>query len=331
MRCQTKTAPRRFKPWANAARFYQKLARAYWKSTGLELKLIFARGNDNFCVVAGRTRNPLCHALSHGGTPGRQCQIEILSAIRAGREESLHLFHCFAGLDSAVMALEEPATQADFFLLAGRVWIRDRAVTNAQLLEALQPALGKKRCSSLLGKMNGLQRQSFESAIEILSLCKTYLRERLELETLRSCLTGDAFVARAMAFLQNHYQENGIGLRQVAEHCGVSCAHLSRRFKESTGQGISACLAQLRIAHAKSLLTQTHTPIAMIAFESGFGSLSQFNRAFLKHCGVTPTQLRIEADHPGQTTGGCGGSHLPVISPGNQHEMHSDSALDAEP
>jgi AraC family transcriptional regulator, melibiose operon regulatory protein len=47
-----------------------------------------------------------------------------------------------------------------------------------------------------------------------------------------------------------------------------------------------------RLSHAQRLLVTTNEPIVNIAFSSGFGSLSRFNKAFRQSFGCTPSEYR---------------------------------------
>jgi AraC-like DNA-binding protein len=48
----------------------------------------------------------------------------------------------------------------------------------------------------------------------------------------------------------------------------------------------------LRVNEACSLLQQSDKSIIEIAEESGFSSLRTFNRAFLRHVGISPREYR---------------------------------------
>ncbi len=67
---------------------------------------------------------------------------------------------------------------------------------------------------------------------------------------------------------------------------------LSRMFKLYTGKILPDYINELRINHAKDLLTSTSDSIVTIAFKTGFESLSTFNRAFHKILNTTPTAFR---------------------------------------
>ena len=83
-----------------------------------------------------------------------------------------------------------------------------------------------------------------------------------------------------------------ITLESIADIAGFSKFHFSRLFKQCSGQNFYDYLCFKRIKTAEMLLLKPTLPITEIALQSGFSSLSTFNRTFkrLKNC--TPTEYR---------------------------------------
>lgn len=107
-------------------------------------------------------------------------------------------------------------------------------------------------------------------------------------------------INRAAKAIQQRYHEP-LNLGDIANTVGLSRERLSRLFHESLGITFSEYLTQTRLAHAIEGLRHSDAPITEIAFESGFQSLSQFNRSFLKSEGCSPSQFRKSQQTP-QTT-----------------------------
>ncbi|MDX2007906.1 MAG: AraC family transcriptional regulator [Meiothermus sp.] len=78
-----------------------------------------------------------------------------------------------------------------------------------------------------------------------------------------------------------------IGLEQLAQSVGMSCAHLSRAFRNAYSLPPHAYRLQVRIERAKALLRQG-AEAAQIAFDLGFNSQSHFITQFKRWTGVTP-------------------------------------------
>src|SRR5690606_41212153 len=67
----------------------------------------------------------------------------------------------------------------------------------------------------------------------------------------------------------------------------------SRYFTMKTSKSFSYFLTELRIRNAcKQLSTEEAKTIAQICYESGFNTLSNFNKQFKTFIGMTPTEYR---------------------------------------
>ncbi len=86
-------------------------------------------------------------------------------------------------------------------------------------------------------------------------------------------------------------------LEEVADYAGFSPCYFSRIFKQATGCSYVDYLNLQRLKHAQSLLSDTNLTITEISFQSGFKSISTFNRIFLQHEGCSPREYRRYYQH----------------------------------
>ena len=100
-------------------------------------------------------------------------------------------------------------------------------------------------------------------------------------------------VQEAIEYIGKNYRED-IGLVQIAAQVNISKYHFSRKFKEYTGMSIPQHINSVRLFHAEQMLAGGEASISDIAYACGFGSLRNFNRAFLSKNGVTPAVYRRE-------------------------------------
>ncbi|WP_025764225.1 AraC family transcriptional regulator [Dyadobacter tibetensis] len=84
-----------------------------------------------------------------------------------------------------------------------------------------------------------------------------------------------------------HYQQD-IRLGEVAALAGMTEAAFCRYFKARSNKTFVDFVNEIRIGHACKLLLEQKTNISQIAYDSGFDSLSNFNRNFKKYTGTTP-------------------------------------------
>ncbi len=78
----------------------------------------------------------------------------------------------------------------------------------------------------------------------------------------------------------------------VAERLGMSRRMFTQAFRRTTGKSWLDYLRELRVAHAKELLSKTDRTVLWIAFECGFDDLSGFYRAFRAVEGIPPDAWR---------------------------------------
>jgi AraC-like DNA-binding protein len=92
-------------------------------------------------------------------------------------------------------------------------------------------------------------------------------------------------------FIQKNFKK-GITLEQTASLIHLSNSAFSKFFKRATGKTFSDYVNDIRIGNACQQLTESDKTIGEIAFDSGFESLTYFNRIFLKKKGATPSRFR---------------------------------------
>ena len=83
-----------------------------------------------------------------------------------------------------------------------------------------------------------------------------------------------------------------ITTQAIADALYMSRPHLSKKFKEETGENLGDFIAKQKIEEAKRLLKYTDKPLLSIAVYLGFSSQSHFTRVFKKVTGKTPSEYR---------------------------------------
>jgi AraC family transcriptional regulator len=101
---------------------------------------------------------------------------------------------------------------------------------------------------------------------------------------------------RVALWLDAHAAEP-LDLARAARESGVSAFHFLRLFTRVTGVTPHQYLVRARLARAARLLAQEMRPIAEVAYEVGFGDLSNFIRSFRRAAGVAPREFRRAARH----------------------------------
>lgn len=94
-------------------------------------------------------------------------------------------------------------------------------------------------------------------------------------------------LTRSIRYVQDHFREP-LTLEDVARHLGYSYSYVSKQIKQGLQMSFSEFLTEYRVGYARGLLGEGETSISQAALLSGFGSIRNFNRAFLRVTGKTP-------------------------------------------
>jgi AraC-like DNA-binding protein len=103
----------------------------------------------------------------------------------------------------------------------------------------------------------------------------------------RNILTIQKAIARMQAELATD-----LDLPELARELKVSYSCFRRTFVEHTGSSPHQYLIELRLAHARNLLSATSQTVKEIARQSGFEDEHYFCRVFKERNGSTPTRWR---------------------------------------
>src|SRR5438105_13882667 len=100
-----------------------------------------------------------------------------------------------------------------------------------------------------------------------------------------------ANMARARQFIEKH-QAEPLSLGRVAHAANISRHYFCKMFKKATGISFIDYLSRVRVEKSKALLLNPNSRISEAAFACGFQSMTNFNRAFKRIVGRSPTQFR---------------------------------------
>lgn len=99
-------------------------------------------------------------------------------------------------------------------------------------------------------------------------------------------------VAVACEYIRERYTEHGLSLEDVAAAAGLSPSHLSRIFKDQTGENFVEYLTRLRLNAAARLLRCARASIGQIALAVGYADPNYLSRIFHRLTGLTPKEYR---------------------------------------
>ncbi|MCS7461302.1 AraC family transcriptional regulator [Paenibacillus doosanensis] len=90
------------------------------------------------------------------------------------------------------------------------------------------------------------------------------------------------------------YKRNGksMTIYELAEELSYSRSHLSKKFKENTGESLKSFIDHIRIQKIEELLRYREQSISEIAADLGFHDVFSFSKFFKKHTGKSPRQYK---------------------------------------
>jgi len=112
-------------------------------------------------------------------------------------------------------------------------------------------------------------------------------------QTKRDARFDDSFpqnVVEIQKYLDEHFTEVST-VSEVAEHFFYSREYVSRLFKRHLNTTVADYVLKRRISHSQMLIA-AGAPLIDVCFQSGFGSVSTFIRAFRSITGMTPSAYR---------------------------------------
>ncbi len=99
-------------------------------------------------------------------------------------------------------------------------------------------------------------------------------------------------VSAVIALVNENYGDPDMTLEHIAESFYISKSHLSRLFKQLTGESFSDYLRRVRLAGACSLLVSTDMTVEEIIKKCGMRDATSFYKVFGEYTGMTPNRYR---------------------------------------
>lgn len=269
-------------------RDYQK---AFEGMTALPLTLR-AAGSFQPPWHGSRPTNAFCALMAGRNKSCSEC-LQMQQRIEEGARAGVQTFECAAGLnDSAIPVRLGERVVA--YLQTGQIVFTKP--TEAAFKKAWRhvAALGedfdvRAVRQAFLGT-RVVTRPQYDSILQLLSIFSQQLSELSNQLMVRQVMQENPTVMRAREYIAEHYGEE-LSLGLVAKSVHMSRFYFCKLFKESTGLTFVEYLTRTRVEAVKRLLLDPHKRMSEAAYEAGFQSLSQFNRAFRAIVGESPTRF----------------------------------------
>lgn len=141
-------------------------------------------------------------------------------------------------------------------------------------------------------------KKGFETFIELMRLLHTMSiapdqrqLANVSFQTQNTAGFADERVETAYNYLKAHYAEK-IKVEDVAQSVRLSTVTFTRLIKSRTGKSFIDFLNDIRIGYASRMMVDSTKTIGEICYACGFNNISNFNRVFKRHQGLTPSEYR---------------------------------------
>jgi len=274
------------------SQIYRDYEKAFNSATKLPLALraetiwqpaMRGKKNENeFCAIMAKSSRSCAACL--------QVQDELIQ----GEPNESHTVTCFAGLCDTAVPLSVGGKLIGY-LQTGQVALRQPneagfSRVSRQLLDwGTQVDLTKLEDAYLHSRV--LSRPQYEAMVRLLEIFALHLSSVANQCLVQKDNAESPMITRAKKIIQETGEEP-LSLDQMAKALNVSTFYFCKMFKKATGLTFTDYLARTRIERAKNLLLNPNVRISEAAYDSGFASITHFNRIFKRVVGVSPSAYR---------------------------------------
>ncbi|MBQ7208939.1 MAG: PocR ligand-binding domain-containing protein [Lentisphaeria bacterium] len=271
----------------------QEYSKIIFQLLGLVIDFISADG-ETLRISRGVNFNSYCAALR--ATPaGREicskCDMDHARAAAAERKNICYA--CSAGLHEILVPLFDSRGEYIGAMTSGQFHLDGQPLFSRENVAELARGCGldPEKMWKLYRRsitLSALQAEGVTGYLEIIGRHLTGIRENL---ILMDRIDTPDKVAEIKKYVEKNCMHR-LTVEQVSRKFYLSPDYLSHLFSRKVHVSFHRYLALCRIIRARNMLAETSLSASEIAYASGFGSISQFNRAFKAETGRSPGAYR---------------------------------------
>lgn len=276
------------------SQIYRDYEKAFRETTGLPFNLRAIEAYD-LPLHGDPKENPFCALMARTNQSCAAC-LQLQRKVEDQAKMEPKTLKCFAGLcDSAVPVRVGENLVA--FLQTGQILLHQpnqrefRKTTRELISYGVETDL--KRLEEAYFQTRVLKKKQYEAVLRLLTIFAQHLASLSNQLMVSAEQVESPMVTRAKLYITEHQHEE-ISLKQVADAVNMSAFYFCKMFKQATRLTFTDYLARTRIEKVKNLLLNPHKRISEVAYETGFQSLSQFNRVFRRVTGQAPSTWRAK-------------------------------------
>jgi AraC-like DNA-binding protein/ligand-binding sensor protein len=274
------------------SKMYQDYERAFGETMGLPIALRSVE--SRMLPHHGRPfENPFCALLAQAHHTCAAC-LQVQQRLREKATLKPQTITCQAGLCETAVPLRI-GDQLIGYLTTGQMFrkLPTEAQFNhtAKLLADWGVHMNRKDLHTLYFKTRVLTARQHESIVRLLAIFADHLSILSNRIVVQGQNVETPAILRAKHYISEHLAEP-LSLGQVARSVNESRFYFCKQFKKATGLSFTDYVSRVRTERAVNLLINPKLRVSEAAFESGFQSVTHFNRVFKRILGRTPTGYR---------------------------------------
>ncbi|HEY5893856.1 MAG TPA: helix-turn-helix domain-containing protein [Chthoniobacterales bacterium] len=274
------------------SQIYKDYERAFSETTGLPLNL---RPIEHWKLAhRGRKHeSPFCALMARSNKSCAAC-LRIQQEISNPTSHETQSAICFAGLCETSVPLRVGENLVGF-LQVGEVRFRapDKGGFGkiAEQLREWGSSVDLTEAEGAWRRTRTISKGQYDQIVRLLEIFAQHLALVANQLLIRQERAEPPAITRARQFIEAHYAEE-LPLQKVARAVNMSSFYFCKVFRKVTGLTFTDYLSRVRVEKAKKLLLNPNARVSEIAFDSGFASITNFNRTFKHFVGHSPTDYR---------------------------------------
>lgn len=269
---------------------YREYEQAYAEVTKLPLVLRSAVADEHVPESASHENEFCAFMRKHRDS----CKTCVHLSEELPNPDYIHHYTCFAGIHVAAVPVKIHQ-QVIGYLQTGEVLME--VLSSDKLEDATRQLLewGIKldldELKMLMDTSPVLSPKQYEAVLKMLEIFAKHISELAARMSVIPEMGEPDAISRSRKYIREH-SDDRITLDQVASVANMSASHFCRVFKKATDMNFSEYVARVRVERAKEMLMESNYTMTHVAYDTGFNSVTDFNRTFKKITGETPSGFR---------------------------------------
>ncbi len=245
-------------------------------------------------LSGGSNFNPYCQFIRNTAAGNRDCShCDLQHAREAELTGKEVCYTCHAGLTDVAVPLFDRTGSYIGCMTVGQFHLENAGELNMQQIRCIarKYALDPEKLYDSYLRSPRLTHTQLAALLEFLNIIGRHLRSTHDNILMMEKLHTPEKIESVKKYLESNFMKK-LSINQVAKHFFISSGHLAHMFKKELNVSFGNYLTFLRITKAQEMLSGTSLSVSEISFLCGFGSISQFNRAFRKQLRCAPGEYR---------------------------------------